>query len=389
MPEDIRTSKTVLLTGGRAPVALELARLFHAAGHRVVLAESFAYPLGRFSRAVAKCYRVPPPNPDPEAFLTAVADLVVSERVDLLIPTCEEVFHLARGAAQLGPDGLLFAPPWSLLRDLHSKWEFIRRAEAHGFEVPATRKLCSRQDLVAWVDGLPLGRRLVLKPVYSRFATKVHCLVVGQPLPEVVPSAAEPWVVQDFVEGRAICTYGIAREGRLVAHAAYAADFTAGQGACINFAPLEHAGLLSWVRRFVDEESLTGQLAFDFIETSDGRLLPLECNPRATSGVHLFSATDRLDLAFLDGGTLRCPSPRTTAMLGVAMFAYGLPAVRSLARFKQWLAVVARSRDVVFRWSDPLPFFTQFVAYGAVLRASRRSGLSPLEVTTRDIEWNG
>lgn len=36
-----------LITGARAPVALELARNFYSHGHRVILADSLTYPLAR------------------------------------------------------------------------------------------------------------------------------------------------------------------------------------------------------------------------------------------------------------------------------------------------------------------------------------------------------
>ena len=54
-------SKSVLISGGKMTKALQLARLFHQAGHRVVLTESHAYWLvgHRFSRSVDKFYTLP------------------------------------------------------------------------------------------------------------------------------------------------------------------------------------------------------------------------------------------------------------------------------------------------------------------------------------------
>ena len=60
--------KTVLLTLGRLPVALELARGFAACGWRVVVADPFAMHLSRMSNAVHKCYRVAAPAADPRQF---------------------------------------------------------------------------------------------------------------------------------------------------------------------------------------------------------------------------------------------------------------------------------------------------------------------------------
>lgn len=61
----ITEPRNILITGGRAPVALELARLFKAAGHRVYAAESAKYHLCRVSSAVEASFRVPSPGISP------------------------------------------------------------------------------------------------------------------------------------------------------------------------------------------------------------------------------------------------------------------------------------------------------------------------------------
>ena len=106
----------ILLTGGRAPVALELARVFHAAGHAVFLAESVRFPLAGPSRAVRKNYRVPPPNADPSGFVDALLGIIRRERIDLLAPTCEELFYVARGHAALSAECAVLAMPLERLR---------------------------------------------------------------------------------------------------------------------------------------------------------------------------------------------------------------------------------------------------------------------------------
>jgi len=129
----------VALTGGRAPATLELARLLARAGHTVVVAESVRWPLTRGARAVARSVRVPPPRHDPAGFAEALADLMVRERIDLLVPTCEEVFYVARARDRLAQLGQVLAAPLAQLHPLHSKWQFAQRAAAHGLAVPETR----------------------------------------------------------------------------------------------------------------------------------------------------------------------------------------------------------------------------------------------------------
>jgi hypothetical protein len=59
----------ILLTGGRAPATLEIARAFHRAGHIVFMAESLPGHLSAPSNAVARDFLVPPPRQQMRAFL--------------------------------------------------------------------------------------------------------------------------------------------------------------------------------------------------------------------------------------------------------------------------------------------------------------------------------
>jgi hypothetical protein len=232
---------------------------------------------------------------------------------------------------------------------------------------------------------------LVLKPVFSRFAVNVHVVMANDPLPSIRPSEKTPWVAQAFVVGQEVCAYAVAREGRLHAYAAYQPDFTAA-AAGVHFRPLVNPKLEAWVSDVVAGWSLTGQVAFDLIETPDGNLMPLECNPRATSGALLFNAADRLDQAFLVP-LAPCLRPRqdARAMIGLAMWLYALPDALMTGpdRFGEWARAIADTPDAIFRWEDPLPTLHQFAVYAEFLRRAKVEGGSTLGATTTDIEWNG
>ena len=53
--------KRVLLTGGRAPATLDLARHLHHAGCEVFVAESVRYPICRGSNSIKELIMVPSP----------------------------------------------------------------------------------------------------------------------------------------------------------------------------------------------------------------------------------------------------------------------------------------------------------------------------------------
>jgi hypothetical protein len=386
--------KHILLTGGRAPATLELARQCAAHGHRVIVAESMPVHLCRYSRAVVRHYAVPPPNTSGKAFINALIAIIKHEHIDLLIPTCEEIFFIAQGLEQLQEHCDVFCAPIEQLKRLHSKWEFIQRAREYGLAVPETFLLASPADLENFIDGYK--KPFVLKPVFSRFATHVHLLDNAQQahaiLSKLPISTTIPWVAQQHLEGQAYCTYSIAHHGTLAAHSTYAVDFTAGRGACINFTACEQAAIERWVTQFVQQEHFSGQIAFDFIVSREGEALPLECNPRATSGLHLFSAEDHIPDVFLNPSptqSVRKPVPGTQRMLALAMLLYASTNICSWSRLWDWCRTMVQARDVIFAWNDVGPLLAQPQIVWYNLSESRKRHLSALAFSTWDIEWNG
>ncbi len=378
----------VALTGGRAPATLELARLLARAGHTVFVAESVRWPLTLGSRAVARSVRVPPPRHDPAGFADALAALMVRERIDLLVPTCEEVFYVARARDRLAQLGRVLAAPLEALQPLHSKWQFAQRAAGYGLAVPETRLLTSDAELHT---ALAAPGAWVLKPVYSRFAARtVLPPHTARALSAVRPTPQAPWVAQRYVRGRAVCTYSVAHGGQLAAHAAYPVTFSAGQGAAIHFQAEAHAGALAWVAAFVAREGFTGQIAFDFIEDADGKLWCLECNPRLTSGVHLLAAHPAFAATLWGcGPALVTPPPGPPAMLGAAMWLYGLPQALKESGLRRWLTAMRTSRDVIAQRGDPAARLRQWASLAEFMARGVRLGLAPLAASTEDIEWNG
>ncbi|MNT73537.1 hypothetical protein D3C72_2122550 [compost metagenome] len=76
-------------------------------------------------------------------------------------------------------------------------------------------------------------------------------------------------------------------------------------------------------------------------------------------------------------------------MLSLAMGLYALPTVRSLSQLGAWSKAVTTSREILFDWQDPRPALGQVASLAELWRTSRRHGVSLLEASTWDIEWNG
>ena len=378
--------KTVLITGARAPVALHLARLLDGAGRRVILADTPARPIAAASKACARYHRLPPPRFAPEAYAEAVEALTRKENVGVVIPTCEEVFHLALAWRGRAMPAWLFAPGIGLLAEVHDKHAFIRLAEKLGLAVPETRLLRSPDDLQAVRSR---SRELVFKPVWSRFASHVLPRPAPEVLGAIVPSPAMPWVAQRFVQGEEISAYAVAREGSLKALALYRSRYRAGKGAGIFFEPVEDARARELVERIVAGTSWTGQISFDLMREADGRVLPLECNPRAVSGLHFFGDPARFVDAVLGDGAEVLPDVTAPQTVRLAMWIYGLPAaLRSGGLGRFWQAMRA-GRELLDWPGDPAPVKAQWPALTEIAAVALRQRISLQAASTRDIEWNG
>lgn len=374
----------ILLTGGRAPATLELARAFHRAGHTVFMAESLRGHLSQPSAAVKANFLVPAPRQNKEAFLIALKHIIVQNKIDLLIPTCEEIFYVSMGRDQL--PCTVFAEPIKKLNTFHNKWNFVVNAIGIDLYAPETILIASQDDAL---HAYAHWRELVLKPVYSRFAART---LIRPPLQQALSTLNfdSPWIAQEFIEGEQYCTYSVCHNGVVHAHTAYPSRFTAGQGATVVFEHVEHPAIFNWVKTFVRENNFTGQIAFDFIQTPNGQLYALECNPRATSGVHLLASNPQFVDAFINPQP-GCLTPLNTSprMLSTAMLVYTLPASIKSGRFFKWLKAFLTSRDVIFDLSDPMPSLFQLRSVFAYLALARRYGITPLQASTFDIEWNG
>ena len=376
----------ILLTGGRAPAALELARVFHRAGHTVFSAESLQGHLSQPSNAIKENFIVPSPRWQKDAFIAALKNIVIENKIDLLVPTCEEVFYIAMGRDEI-PCGI-FAESSPRLNDLHNKWIFVIKAVGEDLSVPETMLVVTQDDML---HAYSYWKELVLKPVYSRFASRT---LIKYPfklaLSNLLIDPDYSWVAQEYLAGRQFCSYSVCHEGRVVAHTVYPADFTAGQGAAVVFQHINHPAIFQWVKTFVGKYKLTGQVAFDFIQTSDGRIWALECNPRATSGVHLLASHPQFAESFFNP-SLECISPtgEHSYMLSAAMLVYGLPDAVEKKRLGEWFSTFFSSKDVVFDFKDPLPFMLQLRSILAYQRLGREKNITPIEASTYDIEWNG
>jgi predicted ATP-grasp superfamily ATP-dependent carboligase len=382
--------KTVLVTGSRSPAALEICRGLQASGSRVIAADSLRFPICRFSNSVDRSVRIAPPRQQPSDFVRDLNRIVADDKVDIIIPTCEEAFHLAIHRREINCE--IFTGDIAQLTSFHDKYRFLKCAEHHGISIPRTAMLESRQSMLEIADTLIINGEqidsLVIKRVFSRFAEGTLVKPSATELSTINPTRQNQYIAQEFISGTEFCCYAIAVKGMLKAISTYKPTYRAGKGAGIYFERHEQSVIETFVRSFVEGHSFTGQISFDFILSDDGRTYVIECNPRATSGVHLLDADT--DWRGMFGIGLEdedhCHTPRKEPrMVALAMLTYGLKQTRAKSFLEDWKS----AKDVVYRKTDILPVIGQLATMTEFLVRAAMTSISPLAATTHDIEWNG
>lgn len=359
----------ILVTGARAPVARDLARALTAAGHDVHLADVFRTS----TTGGCQWHSYASPVWQPGRFALDVEEINIDFKPDLIIPLCEEIFHLA------GIPGLpLFAPGRNTLLRLHSKLDFILWAQSLGLDAPATRRATPSDT----------GQDAVYKPEFSRFGAR--CLVRPSPyaVARLAHDAANPWLRQDFIAGDDLCFHAIARQGRVRAFAAYRSDWRTKGGASYYFEPLPASlsgRLLAIAETLAEAGGLTGQIACDIRHDPEDRLWLIECNPRGTSGLHLLVHDPKaLANAFLGDDDDMLMGDTVPVCLGPAMTLFGLPCAVRTGRLAQWRRDTGRARDALAGAASGAMFDSLLHGLHAAAR-----GKSLSQVLTEDIEYNG
>lgn len=368
------------MTLGRLPKGLELARALAASGCRVVIAEPWSWHLSRLSRSVAACRRVRPPNPDPNAYLEDLCAVLAGESLDLLVPVSEEIMHLSALHGRVPSTVRLFVPRPEQLLVLHDKLAFNRLAAGFGLPVPETHALDSEA-----ARSFAGREDFIVKPSLSSAGKGLTRHGAGAGL----PGLDEPGIVQAFLPGEEVSSFSICHQGRVTGTVVYRGRIVSGTVAvCFEVIPEPDFALLEWIEGFAAGTGHSGFLSFDFRRDSDGRFLPMECNPRTTSGVHFVEPAD------LARAILEPDAPNRFRLREERVLQQFYPALTETqgAFFKgrPWrgnLHYLFGCRDVCWSRSDPWPFLLLPVASWEILRRTLLRGQSFGEATTEDIGW--
>jgi predicted ATP-grasp superfamily ATP-dependent carboligase len=375
----------VLILGARAPACLQWARVFKATGAQVFAADTLAFPLVRFSRSIDQYFQLPSTYGDTGAWLNALTQIIKERSIDVLLPTCEEVFYVSHCLPQLTQLCRVPVVNFELIHRLHHKGMFAELAQNFSVRSPETHLLNDADGLAAFASQ---AHDWVFKPAYSRFAVNTLIRPSSLQLLKIQPTKAEPWVVQRFIAGQEFCSYSVLVDGQLTAYACYHPRYRVGQGAGIYMQPATENAIHDFVRQFGHATKFTGQVGFDFMKDASGQCHVLECNPRATSGVHfLAGAPEQLVHALLGTDNFPEMAPSTKPhMVGLAMLLFAAP--KNLCSKLFWQDF-QRAQDVIIQSPDYKPFLSQPLSLIELAWIAVKNQQAILDATTDGIAWNG
>lgn len=367
-------TQTVLLTLGRLPKALEIARALQRAGARVLIAEPFARHLSAVSRAVERSFVVTAPVVDRARYLAELRELVQREGVDLVVPVSEEILHVADLQGTLPETCRLYSMPAAVVRSVHHKAQFVEICRAAGIDAPETH---AADDPAA--AALAARSDYVIKPVAACSGRGVRFFERGQPLPlrdeaaRLTGGPEQPAIVQQRVQGALVSSFSIARRGAVHSTVLYRGAVMQGTVAvCFERIEIPPA-VEQWIQRFVAHTDFDGFISFDLIIDAEGRPQGIECNPRATSGIHF------VDPRYLAAVLLAPEQVPVAALRAERLMQQFFPCLTETqksmftSRFARNFRCLRVAREVTWDARDPWPFISMpYTAWNIIALAARQ-----------------
>jgi hypothetical protein len=373
----------VLMTSGRFPAAAGLVSALHKGGARVDAVDSYKLAPALHAHQVAQIHVVPGPVGDPLAYVRAVVDIVGDRGIDLITPTFEEGFYLARYRDLLPVP--LFAPTFAAIRDLHSKARFVALCKELGLPAPETQVVPDLASLRGAIGGFS---HYVARPAFSRGGTTYltnHGPRAGElAVEDCTPTEQNPWLVQAYVDGRDACSFSIVRDGKVLVHCAYGISISSPSGWSVQFESIDDFGTLDVTARVAERYRYTGFIGFDCRLTTDGFVM-IECNPRTSAGLFL-TPREWIAEAVLGGlSALRTVPPGVKRQYDADLVAAGVTGLPVRERLRALLTVP----DAFVAEHELLPALLRYTAAYHWTPIAQREHVGVDTAFLADMSWNG
>jgi hypothetical protein len=369
------------------PFALDAIRKLGERGHDVYATDSYDASPGSHSRYLAGHFVTASPSGDPQGFAADVERIADENEIDVVLPMFEEVFYLAAQHDRLSKVTRLYAPRFQTLAQVHDKGTFQELCDRLEIRTPQTVLAHSQEELTEAIERFP---KYFARAAFSRggvgLLTNTGPLAGHLKPDDCHPTEANPWLVQEFVDGPMHCTYSTLHGGQVASHMSYRAPRQWEHSTGIQFVSVDPNDTLPTVEQLGADLEWDGQMSLDFIETDDG-LVMIECNPRPTDGV-LLMTPESLERGLLEPeeDVLLIP-PGRESQLDFAVFAQ---------LFREPLRDAPKSiRDLTeihgtdHGWRDAMPKLYSFLALARFEKLSLKDRKQLFVAMSDGITWDG
>lgn len=278
-------ARNILMTTSRMPFAVDEIRKLGEAGNTVIASDTFGGTPGSHSRGATDHIVTAAPTQETEAFIDDVLAAVDKYDIDAILPMFEEVFYLAAHRDRLEGRAELLFPDFATLARVHQKITFAELCGDLGLPVAELIEVTSDTELT---EALGRWDKWFARAAYGRGGLDI--LTNAGPLAgegdpaDVHPTPEEPWLVQEFLQGKDRCSWSVVRDGKVTLHSTYQHPLAVDDRGGIVFESLECPETLEAAQKIAGELGWNGQISFDYLETEDGVFHMVECNPRPTAG---------------------------------------------------------------------------------------------------------
>ncbi len=370
---------SVLLTLGRLPKALEIARALYLAGCRVIVAEPLRWHICKVSNSVVSSYRVTAPNIDREAYLQELLNIILQEDIDLVVPISEESVYVSLLNDRLPSNVRLACPSFKQMYLLNDKLSFAGWAIANDLSVPITFPADTAE-----ASELADQKDHVIKPSNGYSGVGVKLRRKGELLGDLEPGL----IVQEQIKGRHVSSLSLLKNGRDLCTVLYEGRVFADTVAVCSQRIEIPGPICDWIQQFASAGKLTGFFALDFILDEKGIPWVIECNPRVTSGIHFFDNKSTAN-ALLDPSSeevILKASP-TRYQWGYSTLTEVCRSVFQPREFIRKFRELTNARDAVWDINDPWPFILMMPMSAEIMWSATTSSMTLGEVSQRDIAW--
>jgi glutathione synthase/RimK-type ligase-like ATP-grasp enzyme len=375
----------VLITCGRFFPSIAIARALHVSGARVDAADPYKLAPTLHSRAVEAAHVVAAPSGDPLSFVADVARIVKERDIDLVVPTWEEGFYLSRYANLIGTQ--IFAPPFAVIETLHNKANFMSLCAELGLRTPRTVVATDKEEIKAAIAEIEPDD-FVARPAFSRggivYLTNHGPRAGEMSVDDCQPSKDNPYLVQEYVDGRDACSVSVVRDGKILTHATYEPRVASAGGFAMQLESIDDFGARDVARTVAERFDYTGFLCFDYRRTADGFVM-IECNPRSTAGCFL------LPEAWLGEAILGTSSELRVAEAGQRrqLDAYLLVGPGRKLKGRALVHELLSTPDAVLSGHDILPAFYCLINRRHFSKRADHGHHEMMSTFAQDIEWDG